>query len=144
MKSKVIILLVCLQLQTIASGQKEGLSSISKEDLKAHMEFFASDLLEGRETGTEANDVVALYLKTTIMGLGLKPGSPDYFQHMPLLYKKNSMEKSFLKISDTNGKEIYSTDSIMLLTTGQSTMAKEGKIVFAGYGYRDENRNNFV
>jgi hypothetical protein len=139
MKNKVIILLLCLQIQTIASGQKEGLSSINKEDLKAYMEFFASDLLQGRETGTEANDVIALYLKASIMGLGLKPGSPDYFQHMPLVYRKNSMENSFLKISGNDGNVVYSTDSIMLLTTGRSTMTSEGKIVFAGYGYKDEN-----
>ena len=140
MKNRVIILLVvCLQLQTIASGQKKGLSSINKEDLKAHMEFFASDLLQGRETGTEANDIVALYLKTNIMRLGLKPGSSDYFQHMPLVYYKNSMENSFLKISDNSGNVVYSTDSILLLALGQRTMEAEGKVVFAGYGYKDEN-----
>jgi hypothetical protein len=139
MKSKVIILLVCLQFQTLAFGQKEGLSSIKKEDIKGHMEFFASDLLQGRETGTEANDLVALYLKSNIMRLGLKPVSSDYFQHMPLVYNRNSMENSFLRISDLSGDEIYSTDSILLLTTGQRTLEAEGKIVFAGYGYIDEN-----
>ena len=139
MKNKVVILLVCLPLQTIAFGQKEGLSSINQEDFKSHMEFFASDLLQGRETGTETNDIAALYLKTEIMRLGLAPGSPDYFQHMPMVYYKNSMKKSFLTISDNSGNEIYSTDSIMLLSTGHSTMKTEGKIVFAGYGYKDEN-----
>jgi len=139
MKYNVIILLACLQLHTTAFGQKEGLSSIKKEDLKAHMEFFASDLLQGRETGTDANDIVALYLKSNIMRLGLKPPGSDYFQHMPMVYYKNSMDKSFLKISDASEGEIYSTDSIMLLAVGQKTMEAEGKIVFAGYGYKDEN-----
>jgi hypothetical protein len=139
MKNKAIILLVCLQLQAIAFGQKEGLSSITREDLKAHMEFFASDLLQGRETGTEANDLVALYIRTNIMRMGLKPGSADYFQHIPLVYNRNSMEKSFLKILNADGNEIYSTDSVMLLTTGKRTMTTEGKIVFAGYGYKDQN-----
>ena len=139
MKNKVIILLVCLQLQPVAFGQKEGLSSINKEDLKAHMEFLASDLLQGRETGTEANDIAALYLRTNIMRLGLMPGNSDYFQHMSMVYYKNSMEKSYLKISNNIGNEIYSTDSIMMLATGQRTMEAEGKIVFAGYGYKDEN-----
>ncbi|MEZ4996732.1 MAG: hypothetical protein R2758_04410 [Bacteroidales bacterium] len=79
MKNKAVILLVCLQLHAVAFGQKEGLSAINKEDLKAHMEFLSSDLMEGRETGTKANDLVALYLKTSIMRLGLKPGDTDYF-----------------------------------------------------------------
>lgn len=139
MKNSVLILLACLQLQTTAFGQKEGLASINKEDLKAHMEFFSSDLLHGRETGTEANDIAALYLKTNIMRLGLKPGSSDYYQHMPLVYYKNSMEKSYLKLSNNREDEIYSTDSIMLLSVSKRTMAAEGKIVFAGYGYKDEN-----
>jgi hypothetical protein len=139
MKNKVVILSACLLLNAVAYGQKEGLSSITKDDLKAHMEFFASDLLQGRETGTEANDMVALYIKSNIMRLGLKPGSADYYQHIPLVYNRNSMENSFLKISDTIGNEVYSTDSILLLTTGRKTVTTEGKIVFAGYGFKDEN-----
>ncbi|MEZ5019355.1 MAG: M20/M25/M40 family metallo-hydrolase [Bacteroidales bacterium] len=138
MKNKAVILLVCLQLHAVGFGQKEGLSSINKDDLKAHMEFLASDLTEGRETGTKANDLVALYLKTSIMRLGLKPGSADYFQHIPLVYHRNSMEKSFLKISDAGGNETWSTDSILFLTTGNRTLSAEGRIVFAGYGYKNE------
>lgn len=139
MKNTVTILLVCLLLQTTAFGQKEGLSSIKQQDLKAHMEFFASDQLQGRETGTEVNDIVALYLKTNLIRLGLKPVTPDYYQHMPMVYYKNSMENSFLKICDNSGNEIYFTDSIMPITSNLRTLAADGKMVFAGYGFKDEN-----
>lgn len=139
MKNTILILLVCLLLQTTAFGQDEGLSSIKKEDMKAHMEFLASDQLQGREMGTEMNDTAALYLKNNIIGLGLKPGTSDYYQHMPLVYYKNLMEKSYLKILNKRRNEIYSTDSIMPLFPQQRTFPAKGKIVFAGYGYKDEN-----
>ncbi len=137
MKHFVVTLLIFLLFQGFVSGQKDGLASIKKEDLKASMEFLASDLLMGRETGTEGNDLAALYIKSIIKHYGLKPGGDDYFQHMPLASFRNKMEESYLKISDNAGNEIFSTDSLMLLTTGHRTMEAAGRIVFAGYAYED-------
>ncbi|MDQ1332285.1 MAG: hypothetical protein QG576_319, partial [Bacteroidota bacterium] len=63
------IILFCLN----SFAQKEGLAAIGKDDLRAYMTFFASDELAGRETGSEANETAALYIKTNLMRLGLKP-----------------------------------------------------------------------
>ncbi|HUX97328.1 MAG TPA: M20/M25/M40 family metallo-hydrolase [Bacteroidales bacterium] len=138
MKNAFITILIFFLFQGFVLGQKEGLATIKKEDLKANMEFLASDFLMGRETGTEANDVAGLYIKSIIKRFGLKPGGDDYYQHMLLASYRNKMEESYLKISDYNGKELFSTDSLMLLMTGHRTMDAAGKIVFAGYGYEDE------
>ena len=65
-----------------SQGQKEGLEAINKSDLKAYMTFFASDEMKGRNTGTPENEIAALYLRTNIMRLGLKPipETGDYLQ----------------------------------------------------------------
>jgi hypothetical protein len=138
MKKLLLIIIIVLFYQTLASAQKEGLASIKKENLKAHMEFFSSDQLKGREMGTDANEIAALYIKTNIRRLGLKPAGNDYFQYMPMKSSKSLMEESFVKISNNKGEIIYSTDSVLQLMTGGKTLEEEGKIVFAGYGYEDE------
>ena len=72
------LLLISLTVQ----AQKEGLKAINKIDLKAYMTFFASDEMKGRNTGTPENEIAALYLRTNIMRLGLKPipETGDYLQ----------------------------------------------------------------
>ena len=60
-----------------AGGEIEALASIHAADLRAHIEFLASDELEGREAGTEAEKVAARYLATRIEAIGLKPGGDD-------------------------------------------------------------------
>ncbi len=119
-----------------ADAQKEGLNSINKSDLKSYMTFFASDELEGRETGTRSNEVAALYIKTNLMRIGLKPipATGDYFQMMPLLSKEISNEETYLKVRNTNGDIVFSTDSLVYLMTLSETIDVTGNVVFVGYG----------
>lgn len=134
------VLLILCSLNIFA--QKEGLNSINKNDLKAYMTFFASDLLEGRETGSRGNDEAALYLKTNIMRLGLKPHpvTGDYFQDVSLTSTKIDTRNTFLKINDKNGNVIFSTDSIVALMTPSKTMDFTGSVVFAGYAYKNPEK----
>ncbi|MBK8883855.1 MAG: hypothetical protein IPN67_16190 [Bacteroidales bacterium] len=52
MRAAYILTFAFLILSAVAQGQKEGLETINKNDLKAHMTFFASDEMKGRNTGT--------------------------------------------------------------------------------------------
>jgi hypothetical protein len=103
------------------------------------MTFFASDELAGRETGTNQNDVAAMYLKTNAMKLGLKPapGAEDYFQKIPLAMTKTDKKNSWLKINNSRGETIFSTDSLVALIRPLANTEYTGKLVFAGYGYAD-------
>ncbi|MCE5347630.1 MAG: M20/M25/M40 family metallo-hydrolase [Bacteroidales bacterium] len=123
------------------NAQKAGLKFIDKNDLKAYMTFFSSDELRGRETGTPSNDEAALYIKTNIMRLGLKPipGTGDYYQKIPLVSTVTMNKESYLKISDNNGNTILTADSVVPLMTPSNTMDVSGKVVFAGYGFKDRN-----
>ncbi|HET6201301.1 MAG TPA: M28 family peptidase [Planctomycetota bacterium] len=55
------------------AGSTDPLATIRAEDLRAHVEFLASDELEGREAGTEAERVAAAYLASRLRSFGLKP-----------------------------------------------------------------------
>jgi hypothetical protein len=142
MKKLYPILVAILAFSLSTNAQKEGLVSINKNDLKAYMTFFASNEMEGRETGTRGNDAAALYIKTNLMRIGLKPvpKTGDYFQMIPLVSKEINPDETFLKINDNKGDAIYSTDSIVYLSTPSMTMDVTGKVVFAGYGYEDKEK----
>ena len=139
MRATYFLTLVFLILSTIVTGQKEGLEAINKSDLKAHMIFFASDEMKGRDTGTPENEIAALYLRTNIMQLGLKPipETGDYLQSVPLKSAEIKEGETYIKIKDTNGAEIYSNDSIIYLMAPFNTLDATSNLVFAGYGFTD-------
>jgi hypothetical protein len=140
MKKVLSFILIFLSFSLSSNAQKKGLASISQNDLKSYMTFFASDEMAGRETGTVSNDAAALYIKTNIMRLGLKPapGAEDYFQKMPLVSTKIDEKNSFLNIKNSQGEVIFSTDSLTTLLRPSANMDFTGKLVFAGYGYADK------
>jgi hypothetical protein len=139
MKKNYPVILAVLAFSLTSFGQKAGLKSIQKDNLKATMTFFSSDELQGRETGTPANDVAALYIKTNIMRLGLKPipETGDYFQMIPFVSKKIVQNESYLKIIRSNGEMSYSTDSVVLFNLPSETMEFNENVVFAGYAHID-------
>ncbi|MBI5008533.1 MAG: M20/M25/M40 family metallo-hydrolase [Bacteroidia bacterium] len=137
MKKSFLTLFSIILIYLSASAQKEGLASINKDNLESHMEFFASDELKGREAGTDANEIAALYIKTNIMRMGLKPDAGGYFQGFPLTMVKSSVKESYLKVSDNSGNQLFSTDSILQIIPPKGTLEAEGNLVFAGFGYED-------
>jgi hypothetical protein len=134
--------LVFLLLSAAVQGQKEGLEVINKRDLKAYMTFFASDEMKGRNTGTSENEIAALYLRTNLMRLELKPlpGTGDYLQQVPLISSEIKSKETYLRINDIKGNTIFSTDSLIYLTDPDKTAELSGNLVFAGYGYEDTNQ----
>ena len=139
MKRIIPVLLSFLLLSIAASAQKEGLKSINQDDLRAYMTFFASDELAGRETGTAGNNTAALYLKTNLMRLGLKPvpSTGDYFQWIPMVSEYLDPENTYMRINSTDNDVLFSTDSLVYLLKPSDATAITGKLVFAGYGYVD-------
>jgi len=136
----VIIILIAFALTTEA--QKKGIASINQNDLKSYMTFFASDEMAGRETGTSQNDAAALYIKTNLMRLGLKPapGNDQYYQMIPLLLTKTDKKNSFLKIYNSNGENLFTTDSLVTIMRPNGNVDHTGNLIFAGYGYADKEK----
>lgn len=59
-------------------------SEVRPEALRAHMSFLASDLLEGRRTGTRGYDLAAAYVAARFEAAGIAPGAAGrYFQPVP-------------------------------------------------------------
>jgi hypothetical protein len=128
-------ILMILSLTTItSSAQKEGLKAINQENLRSYMTFFASDEMKGRETGTDANDAAALFIKSNLMRLNVRPatGMMDYYQEIP--FQATSLRTVFTLNA---AGEKFSTDSVILFA--QPAIPEiSGEVVFAGYAYQDE------
>ena len=68
--SLVTLALTCALIQT-SHGQADP--AFTPSAMRAHVEFLADDLLEGRLTGTRGYDVAAAYVASRFDALGLKP-----------------------------------------------------------------------
>jgi len=137
--SIVVITLFCLPLQ----AQKAGLESITPGELKMHMQFLASDELEGRDTGEPGMQVAARYLAVQAEALGLKAldEDKDYMQPYIIEEKAYDRENSHITITGPDSTSAVSTESFYMLTgqNGDHTII-EGEVVFAGYGINSEEQ----
>ncbi len=74
-------------LATITAGAAEPWGEVRTEAIRSHVEFLASDLLEGRATASRGYDIAAAYVAAQFRQANLKPaGDADtFFQTVPLL-----------------------------------------------------------
>lgn len=127
-------------------------STITADDLAAHLYFFASDFFEGRETSTHGQKLAAQYLASQYRKMGLAPkgtANPSnpmdpsaYFQPIDLYGSRlGSAELTISESGNTIGTSIYSATEIdgqSYLVYG-STPEIKGGLVFGGYGIEDDD-----
>jgi len=122
-------------------AQDMGMESINRHDLKMHMQFLASDELEGRDTGDPGLQVAARYLAVQAEQLALQAldADKDYMQPFLISEKAYDSEKSNITFFGADGSVSVSKDPFYLLPApeeGEITL--EGEVVFAGYGINSE------
>ena len=138
MKNKIIgFAFGCLILATTAAAQATD-SSASAGNIRAHMTFLASDLLQGRESGSQGFDIAANYVASQLAQLGLSPAGVDgtYFQPVSLLATRPRDEGRFvLRASD--GREmplVFGEDIMPGRPVGPDKRRVTAPLVFVGYG----------
>jgi Zn-dependent M28 family amino/carboxypeptidase len=74
-------------LATAAAGAPEPWTHVRTDAIRSHVEFLASDLLEGRATASRGYDIAAAYVAAQFRQASLKPAGDDdgFFQTLPLL-----------------------------------------------------------
>ncbi|QYK56591.1 MAG: M28 family peptidase [Fimbriimonadaceae bacterium] len=104
---------------------------VSQERLRDHLEFVASDLMEGRDTPSRGLDVTALYLATQCKLMGLRSVLPggSYWQTIPLSQPRVEADSLVFEV---NGKALQAgTDYAPRPTQG----AAQGEMVYLGNGW---------
>jgi Peptidase family M28/PA domain len=115
---------------------------ITPEAMRGHVEFLASDALEGRETGTHGYDVAAEYVASRYRAMGLQPVSDKgWFQQVPFI--SNLLDEQASKFS-INGTELALRQDVRFgPARAGGTDRVEGEIIFAGFGiYDPDNAQN--
>lgn len=120
------------------------MKTISERHLEAHLEFLASDLLEGRETGKRGQHLAAEYIATQFERMGLAPGmvtdsGKSWFQQFEL--EETKLASTWLSFDGKTELKLFEDwVGVDIKSIGQ---VAEGEFVFAGYGIEDEQYNSY-
>lgn len=132
------LLWVCAAISVFA--QKKALETITENDLKAHLEFVASDLMQGRDffTETPGLEITADYLKTQCMKMGLKPGVDGFFQEVKMISSLPDLDHTFFELISSDDRVLYRDNNIFSLGGPEGNDTLNAEVVFAGYGWYDD------
>jgi hypothetical protein len=106
-------------------------STVSKNDIEAHIYFLASDELKGRATGSAEIDIAANYLANNLRRYGVKPGGEDGSYYQQVKFEKVSPPESI----EFTMKNLELKDFINLKV---NEMSFEGDAIFLGYGTEED------
>jgi hypothetical protein len=100
--------------------------------LRAHVEFLASDALEGRGTGARGGDLAAKYIAAQFERLGLEPAGDDgtWFERIPLRGRRFTSS-----LAAVGGPALEAgSDFVGYLPGHDDSASVTGDVVFVGYG----------
>ncbi len=135
------LFLVLAFLTGITSAQNNP--EITSAEIQDHINYLASDQLEGRMTGTSELYKAAEFLKKEFESYGLKPlFNGSYFQEFPFMEKLELSSENILELNFENESlsEIY----YMVVGSDYTTLSfsdnllVESELIFAGYGISAE------
>lgn len=140
MKTKINLIILFIAIAFAVFAQKKAVETITENDLKAHLEFIASDYMQGRDFNTEIPglELTADYLKAQCIKMGLKSGIEGYFQTIDMISIKPDMENTYFQLIGDNDAVVYENKDIFSLGGTSKNDTLKGDIVFAGYGWYDE------
>lgn len=110
----------------------------SADAFKAHVDFLANDLLEGRDTGSRGHRIAAAYVASEFEALGLKPGGENggWYQEVPFRSATLGAVKPEVTISGPAGTRTWAnaTDVIVRASLADLVQDVTAPVVFVGYG----------
>jgi hypothetical protein len=149
---KIFLVAASLYLLTgITVGQAvDPVKSITKDELRDHIFFLASDFLNGRVAATDEYEIAANYVASQFQNAGLEPGvkmedgSKSYLQGVPFARTTYS---DVLKWAITKGqdkKEFIHGDDFKVMF-GNNLNYQDADIAWVGYGIEEpeEDWNDF-
>ncbi|MFQ5694404.1 MAG: M28 family peptidase, partial [Terriglobia bacterium] len=114
-----------------------ALADIRADGLRAHINFLADDLLEGRGTGTRGYQLAANYVAAQFETFGLEPaGSEGYLQPIRFRHSQADRQSSSLVLVREDGELglAYGDDFIADDDLLREESAVTAPLVFVGFG----------
>jgi Peptidase family M28/PA domain len=113
------------------------LGRVRASAVRAHVEFLADDLLEGRQPGTRGYDIAARYVASELEAIGLSPAGEGgtFFQRVPLLESTlRDGELSFTTKGSSKVMLVAREDYLMSGDALRTEAEVEAPVIFAGFG----------
>lgn len=109
---------------------------IKEREIRAHLEFLSSDLLEGRAPASRGGALTESYLAAHMRYLGLEPAvNGSYLQRVPI--DVVAAERSSIR-ANASGKATaslrYPEDVVLWAGSSTPSSAAKAELVFVGYG----------
>jgi Zn-dependent M28 family amino/carboxypeptidase len=132
------LILSVLASAALAGNEKDAAKLLTAGELRGHVAFLASDLLEGRGPATNGDLLAQQYIAAQFEALGLKPAGTNgtWFQKFDLVGVNGNPDT--LAFTGTGGKKLslkYSEDFIAV--AGSQVAASKldnAEVVFVGFG----------
>ncbi|MBA3438923.1 MAG: M28 family peptidase [Pyrinomonadaceae bacterium] len=121
-----------------ASSARNTAEHITAAQLKAYLEFIASDDLEGRDTPSRGLDIAAKYIASNLARWGLKPAGDagTFFQRYTL--RRNNINPSETHAQVGEQRFTFGND---FLARARSTETAAGSLVYVGHGWVIKSKN---
>jgi hypothetical protein len=121
------------------------MESIRPEAIRAHMNFLADDLLEGRGTNSRGYEISARYMAAEFESMGLTPAgdAATYLQTVPLRSVRPDEPKSTFSIV-RNGKAetlVFRKDFCASGDPARKETSVEAPVVYVGFGVTAPEQN---
>lgn len=134
-RMKRISVLLLLLVSLVAAQDKSRNANITAKEIKAHLNYLASDALKGRFTGSPEERKAGDYIKAQFESYGLKPAfNGKWFQEFPFIEKVEMTKKNSITLVSGTKKTALKVkkDFSTLGFSGKAKVA--GELVFVGYG----------
>lgn len=101
--------------------------------MRAHVNFLASDVVEGRETGTRGYDVAAAYVAAQFEAAGAEPAGDGGSYLQPVRFRTLLLDpaKSSFAI---DGQTFEHRKDVLIQSGPEATREVDAPVVFAGFG----------
>lgn len=101
----------------------------SPAEVRAHVEFLADDLLEGRGNGQRGYDLAALYVAAHYRSLGLEPAGDNGTYFQDINFRRAKVTGQTIEIDGEGNENIT-----MLANVVDDRVTMNAEMVFVGYG----------
>jgi hypothetical protein len=137
-----ILLATIAAMSLLGTVRAQSPVALTPEHFRAHVEFLADDLLEGRDTGTRGHEIAARYVASQFQGFGLEPGGENgsWYQRVPLQQTSRGAARGAVTITGPNGERRFehATEAMVRVNGRELKQDVSAALVFVGYGVEDK------
>jgi Zn-dependent M28 family amino/carboxypeptidase len=122
----------------LSAADEKAAGTITPEQLRGHIRFLGSDLLEGRGPATPGDRLAQAYIQSQMETLGLRPGAPGggWLQKFDIVGIDAQVPRSITFQRGGQKLELKINDDFVAVSGVQAKEARvdNAEVVFVGYG----------